>query len=95
MRKDRITARVQAAWDKVSSLPDCDFTPSEAHQFADAMELGREEQPGRFADWTTRDMIAQCRAQARSNLDPEYSSFMEAVADRLAPHPEPAREEGE
>lgn len=39
--------------------------------------------PGRFADYATADLAAQCRMQARENLDPEYSQFMTAVADRL------------
>jgi hypothetical protein len=39
---------------------------------------------GRFADYATRDLAAQCRMQARENLDPEYSQFMAAVADRLS-----------
>lgn len=39
--------------------------------------------PGRFADYATGDLAAQCRMQARENLDPEYRQFMIAVADRL------------
>lgn len=36
-----------------------------------------------FTDMDTADMAAQCRMQATENLDPEYSRFMEATADRL------------
>jgi hypothetical protein len=39
---------------------------------------------GRFSDMSTTDMAAQCRMQARENLDPEYTQFMNAVSDRLA-----------
>lgn len=39
--------------------------------------------PGRFSDFNSTDLAAQCRMQAQENLDPEYSHFMNAVADRL------------
>lgn len=39
---------------------------------------------GRFADWSTVTMAAQCRMQARDSIDPEYSQFMDAVSDRLS-----------
>lgn len=39
---------------------------------------------GRFADWSTADLSAQARMQAREQLDPEYTQFMFAIADRLA-----------
>lgn len=42
------------------------------------------EATGRFADYSNDSLAAQCRMQARENLDPEYSQFMTAVADRLA-----------
>jgi hypothetical protein len=42
------------------------------------------ERGGRFSAMATADMSAQCRMQARENLDPEYTQFMHAVADRLA-----------
>lgn len=45
---------------------------------------GDRESGGRFAEMNTADMAAQCRMQARDNLDPEYSQFMTAVADRLS-----------
>jgi hypothetical protein len=38
---------------------------------------------GRFDQYETQDLAAQCRMQARDNLDPEYSQFMDAVANRL------------
>jgi hypothetical protein len=38
---------------------------------------------GRFSDWSTRDLAAQCRMQAREQLDPEFSQFMSALAERL------------
>lgn len=38
---------------------------------------------GEFAGKPTAALAAQCRMQARENLDPEYSQFMFAVADRL------------
>jgi hypothetical protein len=39
---------------------------------------------GRFAEWPTSELAGQCRMQASDALDPEYSQFMAAVADRLA-----------
>jgi hypothetical protein len=36
-----------------------------------------------FSAWPTSELAAQCRMQARDNLDPEYSRFMLAVADHL------------
>ena len=36
-----------------------------------------------FDTWPTSELSAQCKMQARENLDPEYSAFMTAVADRL------------
>lgn len=41
------------------------------------------ETPGRFAEYSTENLAAQCRMQARDNLDPDYSQFMTAVAARL------------
>ncbi|RYG87022.1 MAG: hypothetical protein EON59_08550 [Alphaproteobacteria bacterium] len=41
------------------------------------------ERGGEFAGKPTAALAAQCRMQARENLDPEYSCFMFAVADRL------------
>ena len=41
------------------------------------------ERGGEFAGKPTAALAAQCRMQARENLDPEYSQFMFAVADRL------------
>lgn len=41
------------------------------------------ERGGEFAEKPTAALAAQCRMQARENLDPEYSRFMFAVADRL------------
>jgi hypothetical protein len=43
----------------------------------------------RFAKWSNADIAAQCRAQARDQLDPEYSLFMTEVAKRLAASPQP------
>jgi len=40
--------------------------------------------PGRFSDYRSDDLAMQCRLQADEALDPEYSQFMNAVADRLA-----------
>ncbi|WEK42967.1 MAG: hypothetical protein P0Y64_16740 [Candidatus Sphingomonas colombiensis] len=39
---------------------------------------------GRFSEWESKDLAAQCRMQARDSLDPEYSQFMSALADRLS-----------
>lgn len=39
---------------------------------------------GRFEDWTLKDFAAQCRMQARDQLDPEFSRFMAALARRLS-----------
>ncbi|ODP39234.1 hypothetical protein [Sphingomonas turrisvirgatae] len=44
-----------------------------------------EYDAGRFADWSTESLAAQCLMQARDNLDPEYCQFMTAIADRLSP----------
>jgi hypothetical protein len=41
------------------------------------------ERGGEFAGKPTAALAAQCRMQAREGLDPEYSRFMFAVADRL------------
>lgn len=38
---------------------------------------------GRFSSYDTEALAAQCKMQARDNLDPEYSQFMFAVAERL------------
>lgn len=38
---------------------------------------------GSFHEWTDSDLAGQCRMQARDNLDPEYSKFMAAIAERL------------
>lgn len=37
----------------------------------------------RFDEWSTSDLAAQCRMQARDGLDPEYEQFMLAVSARL------------
>ena len=51
------------------------------------------EREGTFAEWSTDSLAGQCRMQAREQLDPEFSQFMEAVAARLAAlAPEPVRE---
>lgn len=42
---------------------------------------------GRFADLSNASLAAQCRMQAREALDPEYTQFMNAIADRLASLP--------
>jgi hypothetical protein len=41
-------------------------------------------EPGRFDEWPTDTLVAQCRMQARDSLDPDYIQFMNAVADRLS-----------
>lgn len=41
------------------------------------------ERGGEFTGKPTATLAAQCRMQARENIDPEYSRFMFAVADRL------------
>ena len=38
---------------------------------------------GRFAKWPTVDLVAQAKMQAREQLDPEYTQFMFALAERL------------
>lgn len=49
-----------------------------------AMPSEREIDEGRFEQWTLADFAGQCRMQARDNLDPEYSQFMEALSARLS-----------
>lgn len=39
---------------------------------------------GSFSEMSTQGLADQCRMQARANLDPEYSRFMVAVANRLS-----------
>lgn len=36
-----------------------------------------------FAEWSDATVAAQCRMQASESIDPEYSQFMNAVADRI------------
>lgn len=48
---------------------------------------------GRFREWSTVSLAQQCLAQAREQLDPEFSQFMTAVAERLAT-PQPAEARG-
>lgn len=43
----------------------------------------RQSEPNEFDEWSTPTLAAQCRMQAREQLDPEYTRFMEAVARRL------------
>lgn len=43
----------------------------------------------RFTSWSTDTLADQCRMQARDQLDPEFSSFLAEVADRLAATPTP------
>ena len=38
---------------------------------------------GRFDEWPTETFVGQLRMQARDNLDPEYSQFMAATANRM------------
>lgn len=37
----------------------------------------------RFDQWSLSDFAAQCKMQARDQLDPEYSAFMTALASAL------------
>lgn len=46
-------------------------------------DMGARERGGEFAGKPTAALAAQCRMQARDNLDPEYTRFMFALADRL------------
>lgn len=39
---------------------------------------------GGFSEWSTSGLAGQRRMQAREQLDPEFSQFMEAVAARLS-----------
>lgn len=38
---------------------------------------------GRFEDWPTETFVGQLRMQSRDSLDPEYSQFMAATANRM------------
>lgn len=80
------------------TLPERDDTRFFCHDEVDAKAIARVilaalpasqpvadvEEPGPFAEWADKTLSAQCRMQARENLDPEYCQFMFAVADRLA-----------
>ena len=37
-----------------------------------------------FAKWPSATLAAECKAQSQQQLDPEFSQFMIAVADRLS-----------
>lgn len=50
---------------------------------------------GRFEEWSTKDLAAQCRMQARDQLDPDFSAFMAAVGERLTKSSPPAQDEGD
>jgi hypothetical protein len=39
---------------------------------------------GRFDEWTDNDFAAQCRMQAKEQLDPEFSAFMAALSKRIS-----------
>ncbi len=39
---------------------------------------------GRFEEWSLAQFAAECRAQARDQLDPEFSRFMAELAKRLS-----------
>ena len=56
---------------------DCPYVHG-AHASASAVA-----ESSRFAGWSSKDLAAQCRMQARDQLDPDFSAFMAAVADRL------------
>lgn len=49
-----------------------------------AVEAGTEIDGGRFENWSTSAIAAECRAQSRDQLDPEFSRFMGEVAKRLS-----------
>jgi len=38
---------------------------------------------GRFDEWPTETFVGQLRMQSRDSLDPEYSQFMAATANRM------------
>lgn len=38
---------------------------------------------GRFAEWSTSELAAQCRMQGRDNIGPDYSAFMNELSQRL------------
>lgn len=38
---------------------------------------------GRFDEWPTETFAGQLRMQSRDNIDPEYSQFMAATANRM------------
>jgi hypothetical protein len=42
-----------------------------------------------FTGWPTKTIVDQCRMQAREQLDPEFSNFLNEVADRLSALPDP------
>lgn len=42
-----------------------------------------EKVENRFSQWSNTGLAGQCRMQARDQLDPEFSQFMIAVAERI------------
>jgi len=83
----------EAFWGGVSNRDEREnliVTPVEALAKPSPAPVERE---GVFSEWSTASLAGQCRMQAREQLDPEFSQFMEAVAARLAAlAPEPVRE---
>jgi hypothetical protein len=69
---------------RVASQPGSQgFAPEPLCVSAKGADPSRES-GGRFAEWDTATLAAQARMQAREQLDPEYTQFMFALADRLA-----------
>ena len=54
-----------------------------------ATQPATSQEGKRFTSWSTDTLADQCRMQARDQLDPELSSFLAEVADRLAATPTP------
>lgn len=68
---------------KAGHAPDNRIQPSD-DVIANAVRAFLGSDAGSFSEMSTQGLADQCRMQARANLDPEYSRFMVAVANRLS-----------
>ncbi len=81
-RQDRLVVAAQDAIDRKWRENPRMMAEAATKAVVEALRDGLDG--GRFADWSNAELAAQCRMQARDMLDPEYSSFMAEVADRLS-----------
>jgi hypothetical protein len=55
----------------------------------EATATARDIDSGRFDEWSTAELSAQCKMQSREQMDPEFSQFMAEVGKRLQTEAEP------